>query len=986
DLSLTRDTTTIPLTGVQITQVNDTTFRVGNLGPLTQNAGDYAFGVDASGVVDLWDNTGTGIVIENWTTAPNVPVITSLGAGVSPLSNQPVDHIEVAFSKDLNTSTFDLNDITLTHNGAPVALEAPANVTSTSDSVFHIEGLAPFTSQAGDYELTVTATGVTDQDGAAGLGEASVAWSLDVTAPSITLLQSLTTNPRNIAVLSLDVDFTEPIDLDSMDPSDFVLTRDGGSDLFTAGLVVNPLPNNRYEISGFTALTGVPGDYTFTVLGAGLTDPAGNPVTNDASTTWTLDIQAPPAPTDLAINPGLNQPGNMGRTNTQTVTLTGTLGEPDLTVRVVDTTSGQSLGAAITTGTAFTKELDLGVAGNHRLRVYTVDDAGNVSPNVFFDVFVDETLPFLNAIEGVDNPKRLIPVDQLTFVFSEPIKLSSFTTEDITLTLDGQPVSLTGASIVQDSPTRYRLTGLTSLTDALGDYTVTVDVTGVMDLADNPGDQILGIAWTLAEDNSPPQIADQSFTIDENSTLGYEVGTVVATDPDVGDSLTYAITGGNGSGAFAIDDNGLLTVANGGPIDFEQNPSFALTVEVTDTAGVSGSATVTVDLNDLNDETPVVAPNQSFAVLDRALPGRVIGQLNASDPDANTTLSQWGLVNNQGAEYFEVDPDTGELRVAGGAPLTELTGTTYPLSVTVFDGQNTSTPQTVTIDVLLSEPTDFNGNGLNDPEDLDMMSRAINEAANAPAPLSVNAVNHLEPYDLNKDGTVDAEDGRIMLAVIYDKLPGDINLDDLINITDLVAWAGGFGGEGLYSNGDTNFDGNVDVQDLINWASRFGLTTSPIPGDFNNDLTVDIEDVNLMSYAIQLNSHAPRYDLEPNGDVDLNDGTAMLRDFFNALPGDFNLDSTVDINFGAQVAPLTPLTPLTADAPSLSATSPTTGDTESVAPHTPILLYEPATAPVNDSPINPLSQEAGRWDNIVNLITNDSEDNEKESIHLLNIL
>ncbi len=100
--------------------------------------------------------------------------------------------------------------------------------------------------------------------------------------------------------------------------------------------------------------------------------------------------------------------------------------------------------------------------------------------------------------------------------------------------------------------------------------------------------------------NLPPVVADQGFSIDENSPDGTVVGAVAASDPDAGDTLSYAITGGNTGGAFAIGAaNGLLSVANASALDFETTPSFALTVEATDQGGLSDAATVTVDLNDL---------------------------------------------------------------------------------------------------------------------------------------------------------------------------------------------------------------------------------------------------------------------------------------------------------------------------------------------------------------------------------------------------
>ena len=96
--------------------------------------------------------------------------------------------------------------------------------------------------------------------------------------------------------------------------------------------------------------------------------------------------------------------------------------------------------------------------------------------------------------------------------------------------------------------------------------------------------------------------------MNENAVNGTVVGTAVASDPDAGDTLSYAITGGNTGGAFAINaSTGQITVNNPSALNFETTPSFSLTVQVTDagTPGLTDTATVTINLNNLN-ENPIV--------------------------------------------------------------------------------------------------------------------------------------------------------------------------------------------------------------------------------------------------------------------------------------------------------------------------------------------------------------------------------------------
>ena len=86
--------------------------------------------------------------------------------------------------------------------------------------------------------------------------------------------------------------------------------------------------------------------------------------------------------------------------------------------------------------------------------------------------------------------------------------------------------------------------------------------------------------------NTAPTLGDLTIPLAENPAAGAAVADLDATDPDAGQTLTYAITGGNTNGAFAIDPStGVISVANPAAVDYETTPSFALTVTVTDNGG-----------------------------------------------------------------------------------------------------------------------------------------------------------------------------------------------------------------------------------------------------------------------------------------------------------------------------------------------------------------------------------------------------------------
>ena len=89
--------------------------------------------------------------------------------------------------------------------------------------------------------------------------------------------------------------------------------------------------------------------------------------------------------------------------------------------------------------------------------------------------------------------------------------------------------------------------------------------------------------------------------------------TVAATDAD-GNVVTYSITGGNADGIFTIDANtGAISIAAGKTLDYESAAQHVLTVTASDGTS-SDTGTVTVNVNNLNDNPPVFgAASYSFS-------------------------------------------------------------------------------------------------------------------------------------------------------------------------------------------------------------------------------------------------------------------------------------------------------------------------------------------------------------------------------------
>jgi hypothetical protein len=109
----------------------------------------------------------------------------------------------------------------------------------------------------------------------------------------------------------------------------------------------------------------------------------------------------------------------------------------------------------------------------------------------------------------------------------------------------------------------------------------------VDDANDAPAIDDQSVSIAVLDGNQAPIAIDQTFAIPQTA---HEVGQFQATDPN-GDTLSYAID----DPAFAIDADGLITVANSALLLYgrSHNP----TVTITDPNGAVTTASVTIDIH-----------------------------------------------------------------------------------------------------------------------------------------------------------------------------------------------------------------------------------------------------------------------------------------------------------------------------------------------------------------------------------------------------
>lgn len=103
----------------------------------------------------------------------------------------------------------------------------------------------------------------------------------------------------------------------------------------------------------------------------------------------------------------------------------------------------------------------------------------------------------------------------------------------------------------------------------------------------------------VGANDAPFGLALNGTQVDENAATGTTVGTLGASDVDQGDVLTYSLTN-NAGGRFAINSvTGVITVANGGLLDYETAQSHGIVARATDGAGAFVESSLTIAVNNL---------------------------------------------------------------------------------------------------------------------------------------------------------------------------------------------------------------------------------------------------------------------------------------------------------------------------------------------------------------------------------------------------
>ena len=226
---------------------------------------------------------------------------------------------------------------------------------------------------------------------------------------------------------------------------------------------------------------------------------------------------------------------------------------------------------------------------------------------------------------------------------------------------------------------------------------------------------LLSILFYSCDKNEfAPVIVEQDFTVAESTPEGTSFGTVVATDADAGQRLSYEIVDGNLEEVFNIDGStGSLLVNDTDKLDYESTMHYILKVVVSDNHKndpLESSAKIYIDVTDANEFAPKIPSgleDHVFTVLENSPSGTSLGVVQATDEDSEQELT-YRISGGNESEIFAIDPVNGSITVLDPTHLDYESDTTLVITISVVDShEDNPLESTVTIRIDLLDENEF---------------------------------------------------------------------------------------------------------------------------------------------------------------------------------------------------------------------------------------------------------------------------------------
>ncbi|MDL1983033.1 MAG: DUF4347 domain-containing protein, partial [Deltaproteobacteria bacterium] len=256
-------------------------------------------------------------------------------------------------------------------------------------------------------------------------------------------------------------------------------------------------------------------------------------------------------------------------------------------------------------------------------------------------------------------------------------------------------LTLTGTATIEEYQTALRSVQYENKKADPTEGTLYVDFT----VFDGTDSSLIDTREIAVIDGSRPRAGEDLATVDEGGSVLIDVAANDTDGENMLDLTSIVIASGPTYGSLTVNGDGTVTYTHDGSENFTD--TFTYTIEDA-TSFVSNAALVSITINPVNDNTPLI-DDLTTSVAEDAAYTTLVTDLNeantGNDTDIDGDALTYSITAGNADGIFAIDAATGEITVSDSTNLDYEITQQYVLTVEATDGTNTDTAA-ITLDVI----------------------------------------------------------------------------------------------------------------------------------------------------------------------------------------------------------------------------------------------------------------------------------------------
>ncbi|MBR7889685.1 DUF4347 domain-containing protein [Marinomonas sp. A79] len=675
DFTLTKDGTSVDISGLSVTGTGST-YTI-DLSSVTAAGGTYMLTLATSNITDTSGNALSAGDSESFV----IDTTASTGVAIVRAGAQTINGSAATFTAVFSDSVsgVDASDFTLTGTATGGTI---SNVTQVSDSVYTVSVTGLTSDGTLGVDLNSTGTGITDTAGnpisGGKIGQQIIR---DTTGPSVNAINRDGAALTTADTATFTVSFNEAVT--GVDASDFSLTAGATGNISS---VIGS--GSTYQVT-VNSITG-DGDLRLdlSTSDTGITDTAGNAISAGFTPGDTLTIDNTAAVVTGSQSVNLDE-GMASGTIIGQVKATDSNGISEFSIQ-----SGNDAGyfaidndGVLTLTSAGAAAIDYETITSYTLNIVATDIIGQASSAVGVTIAVQDINDNAPTIGSSSTASVAENTASTAVVYDANATDADSTSAHNTLTYSLKAIGDHSAFTIDPSTGEVKLNAVADY-ETKASYGFTVIATDGM----RSTEKAVTLSINDVNDNTPVITSGTTGSVNENAATSTVIYTASATDADgtaTNNTLRYSLTGDDAALLDIDDTTGVVTLK--ASADYETKDSYSFNVVATDngagnynSGSLSSSEAVTISVNDLNDNTPMITSGATGSVNENVATSTVIYTASATDADGTATNNtlRYSLTGTD-AGLLNINATTGEVTLKASADYE--TQSSYSFNVVATD-------------------------------------------------------------------------------------------------------------------------------------------------------------------------------------------------------------------------------------------------------------------------------------------------------------